>query len=255
MGLESSTYHYRRKKPARDETAIREKMLEIAAAKPRYGRPRLVWMLRHRHGFTDNHKRIGRIYRDLKLQVAKRPRKKLRSNRVFLLEVPREPNQVWAMDFVSDSLSSNRRFRVLTVKDLFTHEALATFTDLSIPGVRVAEVLSALSELRARPKAVVCDNGPEFISRALHEWAGDKTELKFIDPGKPIQNAFIESFNGRLRDECLNQHWFGSLEEAKVTIERWRVEYNSERPNGRLGNETPDSFARKYRELLNAGSL
>jgi len=239
----------------RDEGPLREKMLEVAASKPRYGRLRMIWMLKNRHGFKDNHKRVGRIYRELRLQVNKRPRKKLRSSRVLLLEVPTAPNQLWAMDFVSDSLSSGRKFRVLTVKDLFTHEALATFTDHSIPGIRVAEVLAAVSDLRSRPRAIVCDNGPEFISRALHEWAADQTELKFIQPGKPIQNAFIESFNGRLRDECLNQNWFRSLDEAKVTIERWRMEYNHERPNGRLKNETPDSFAKRYQELLEASSL
>jgi len=249
LGLRQSTYFYRKKRE-RDDAPVREKLIEIAQAKPRYGRPRMVWMLRNRHGFKDNHKRIARIYREIGLQVGKRVRKKMKSQRVLLLEVPQKPNDLWAMDFVQDTLSSGRRFRVLTIKDLFTHEALSTYTDFSIPGVRVADVLDALSQLRRRPKAIVSDNGPEFISRAMMAWAKDDVELKFIQPGKPIQNAFIESFNGRFRDECLNENEFTSLEEAQVVISRWRNEYNTERPNSRLGNETPDSFARKHQELV-----
>lgn len=181
MGLEQSTYHYRRKR-VRDDGPIREKLAELAVSKPRYGRPRMVWMLRNRFGFKDNSKRIGRIYREMGLQVGKRVRRKMKSQRVFLLEVPKRPNELWAMDFVQDSLSNGRKFRVLTVKDLFTHEALATFTDFSIPGVRVSDVLGAVSTMRERPKAIVCDNGPEFISRAMMAWAGSETELKFIQP-------------------------------------------------------------------------
>lgn len=210
----------------------------------------MIWMLQQRHGFKDNHKRIARIYREMGMQVGKRIRRKMKSNRVLLLEVPKQPNELWAMDFVQDTLSTGRRFRVLTVKDLFTHEALSTFTDFSIQGVRVADVLDALSQLRKRPKAIICDNGPEFISRAMMAWAGEDVELKFIQPGKPIQNAFIESFNGRLRDECLNENEFTSLGDAQIRIERWRTEYNTERPNSRLGNETPDSFARRHQELV-----
>jgi putative transposase len=250
VGLEQSTYHYRKKRERSDEP-IRAKLLEAARIKPRWGRPRLTWMLQAKMGVTDNHKRVGRIYRELGLQIGKRVRKKMKSNRVLLLEVPKRPNELWGMDFVQDTLATGRRFRVLTVKDLFTHEALATFTDFSIQGARVADVLDALSVLRKqRPKAIVCDNGPEFISRAMMVWAQDDVELKFIQPGKPIQNAFIESFNGRLRDECLNENEFVSLEDAKTRIERWRVEYNTERPNSRLGNETPDSFARRHQELV-----
>jgi putative transposase len=249
LGLDQSTYFYRKKR-TRDDALVREKLIEIAQAKPRYGRPRMIWMLRNRHGLKDNHKRIGRIYREMGLQIGKRVRKKMKSQRVLLLEVPKRPNELWAMDFVQDTLATGRRFRVLTVKDLFTHEALSAYTEFSIPGVRVADVLDALSQLRQRPKAIVCDNGPEFISRALMAWARDDVEMKFIQPGKPIQNAFIESFNGRLRDECLNENEFSSLEEAQVVIDRWRNEYNSERPNSRLGNETPDSFARRHHELV-----
>lgn len=249
LGLTQSTYYHHPKQVRKDEP-LREKLTEIARLKPRYGRPRMIWMLKNRHGFTDNHKRISRIYREMGLQVGKRVRRKMKSQRVLLLEVPKAPNELWAMDFVQDTFASGRRFRVLTVKDLYTHEALATYTDLSIPGARVADVLDAISHLRARPKAIVCDNGPEFISKALMIWAGEDVELKFIQPGKPIQNAFIESFNGRLRDECLNENEFASLQDAQIRIERWRNEYNTERPNSRLGNETPDSFARRHQKLV-----
>lgn len=252
LGLQQSTYFYRSTKQ-RDDTALRKKMMEIAETKTRYGQPRMVWMLRDRFGFADNHKRIRRIYREMGLQVGKRPRRKRRSGLRLTLETPTRPNELWAMDFVSDSLASGRRFRALTVKDLFTHEAISIFVDTSIPGDRVAEILEALSHLRTKPKASVCDNGTEFTCKAMDQWAFKAgVDLKFIQPGKPIQNAFIESFNGRLRDECLNENWFQDLEEARTKIEQWRIEYNCERPNSRLANETPDSFARRHQQLLSA---
>jgi len=252
LGLNQSTFYYQSHKQ-RDDGALREKILEIAQTKIRYGQPRVVWMLRERFGFSDNHKRIRRIYREMGLQVGKRPRRKRRSGMRLVLATPSRPNELWAMDFVSDSLACGRRFRALTVKDLFTHEAISIFVDTSIPGFRVSEVLDGLSQLRGRPKAIVCDNGTEFTSKAMDQWAFNAgVELKFIQPGKPIQNAFIESFNGRLRDECLNENWFQNLEDAQTGIEQWRIEYNSDRPNSRLGNETPESFARKYQELLSA---
>ena len=252
LGLHQSTYYYE-SSCSRDDSALKEKMMEIAQTKTRYGQSRVVWMLREKFGFADNHKRIRRIYRELGLQVGKRPRRKRRSGLRLVLTTPTKPNELWAMDFVSDSLACGRRFRALTVKDLFTHESLAILVDTSIPGWRVADALQALVQLRGKPAAVVCDNGTEFTSRAMDQWAFRAgVELKFIQPGKPIQNAFIESFNGRFRDECLNENWFTSLTEAQVEIEKWRNEYNCERPNSRLGNETPDSFARKHQNLLTA---
>lgn len=252
LGLQQSTYYYRPRRQ-RDDTALKTKMTELAQKKTRYGQPRIVWHLRNQFGFSDNHKRIRRIYRELGLQVGKRPRRKRRSGLRLVLKTPTRANELWAMDFVSDSLATGRRFRALAVKDLFTHEALTILVDMSIPGTRVAEALSALCELRGAPSAIVCDNGSEFTSKAMDQWAYQTgVELKFIQPGKPIQNAFIESFNGRFRDECLNEHWFESLEEAQIEVEQWRVEYNCERPNSTLGFETPDSFARRQRDLLSA---
>lgn len=207
----------------------------------------ITWRLRERLGFTDNHKRIARIYRDLGLQVGKRIRRRKRLERRFMFIAPTKPNELWAMDFVLDSFSSGRRFRVLTVKDLFTHEAVVLHADLSITGQCVANVLDRFKSSRGLPKAIVCDNGSEFISKAMDQWAfTNGVELRFIQPGKPVQNAFIESFNGRFRASCLDENWFADLNDARQTIEAWRHEYNFDRPNTPLGKETPAEFARRH---------
>jgi putative transposase len=239
LGLHQSTCHYR-SSVLRDESHLKEKMTEIAQSKTRYGLPRITFLLRQRLGFADNHKRIARVYIELKLQVTRRPSKKKRSGLRLVLEQPTKPNELWAMDFVSDSFASGRRFRSLTIKDLCSRESVGIHVDTSIPGLAVAQVLDRLKLNRGLPKAIIVDNGTEFTSRAMDQWAfANGVELKFIQPGKPIQNAFIESFNGRFRDECLNENWFTDLEDAKRTIEAWRIQYNTERPNSALNNETP----------------
>lgn len=226
-------------------------MLEIAQTKVRYGRPRVSFILRERMGFKDNHKRIARIYRELGLQMNRRSGKQKRAGKRLLFVAPTEPNQIWAMDFVSDSLATGRRFRTLNIKDLFTHEAVAIHVDFSIPGDRVAEVLSALREQGRCPKLIIVDNGTEFTSKAMDVWAYQNgVDLKFIQPGKPIQNAFIESFNDKFRSECLNLNWFESIYHAKEVIESWRIEYITERPNSALKNKTPELFAKQYEEIL-----
>jgi putative transposase len=155
------------------------------------------------------------------------------------------------MDFVSDSLATGRRFRTLNIKDLFTHEAVAIHVDFSIPGDRVAEILNSLKAKGKCPKSIIVDNGTEFTSKAMDVWAYQNgVELKFIQPGKPIQNAFIESFNDKFRSECLNLNWFESIFHAKEVIECWRIEYNTERPNSALKNKTPEMFAKQYEERL-----
>lgn len=250
LGLRQSTYHYRPKR-VRDDSELRAKILEIVAKKPSYGKAMVVWRLRERMGIKDNHKRIGRIYRELGLQMHKRRKSRKITRPKMLLEVPSKPNQLWAMDFVSDSFASGRRFRVLTLKDLFTHEALALHVDLSITGERVAEVLDRVRLSRGLAPAIVCDNGSEYVSKAMDQWAyRNNVELKFIQPGKPMQNGFIESFNGRLRHDCLNQHWFEDLKQAREIIEAWRVEYNTDRPNTALGRKTPEEFAREQGLML-----
>jgi len=250
LGLKEATFHYQPKR-ARDDKGLKAKLLEAVERKSRWGRPRVTWMLRERMGLKDNHKRIARIYRELGLQTHKRRKSRKLTRPKMLLEIPARPNQLWAMDFVSDSLATGRRFRVLTMKDLFTHEAIDLHVDFSITGDRVAEILDRIKITRGLPKAIVCDNGSEYVSKAMDQWAyRNQVELKFIQPGKPMQNGFIESFNGRFRDECLNQHWFETLEQAKEIIEDWRIEYNTDRPNSALRNRTPEEFAKEQRLML-----
>ena len=167
-------------------------------------------------------------------------------SRIELPEANR-PNERWSMDFVHDQLAGGRRIRVLTIVDLFTRECPAIEVDTSISGRRVSRVLDRLMFMRGLPDSITVDNGPEFASRAMDEWAYKRgVKLDFIRPGKPIDNAYIESFNGRLRDECLNDNWFLSLDDARDRIERWRVDYNRERPHSSLNNLTPKEFAEKH---------
>lgn len=208
----------------------------------------MVWHIREVVGMRDNHKRIGRIYREMGLQVGKRPKgSKKRTGLRLVLDKPTQPNEIWAMDFVSDQLATGRRFRSLTMTDLYTHESPVIEVDVSLTGLRVSHVLDRLNELRGLPKMIVCDNGTEFTSKAMDQWSYENhVELKFIEPGKPNQNAYCESFNARFRDECLNVHWFNNLGEAKDRIEAWRREFNEERPHSSLGNKTPKQFAQEH---------
>lgn len=250
LGLREATYYYRPTR-TRDDAKLGAQIREVVAKKPRWGRPMVTWMLRERMGVKDNHKRIGRLYREMGLQMHKRRKSRKITRPKMLLEVPSSPSQLWAMDFVSDSFASGRRFRVLTVKDLYTHEALCLHVDISIPGERVADALDQLKSTRRLPRAIVCDNGSEYISKAMDQWAyRNDVELKFIQPGKPMQNGFIESFNGKFRFECLEQHWFENLQQAREKIEAWRIEYNTDRPNKALGRKTPEEFAREQGLML-----
>jgi putative transposase len=162
------------------------------------------------------------------------------------LIVPRRAGERYSMDFMSDSLAAGRNFRTLNIVDDYTRECLAIEVDTSLPGERVTRVLDRLVESGRKPSVIVVDNGPEFAGKVLDTWAvRNQVQLRFIDPGKPIQNAYIESFNARLRDECLNQHWFVSLEEARAVIGDWREDYNHKRPHSSLGHQTPEEFARR----------
>ena len=191
-----------------------------------------------------NLKRVYRVYRLARLQVGKRVKHKEAARPRLPLPVPELANQRWSMDFVSDALASGRRFRVLNVVDDCTREALACEADSSLGGARVARVLERLVEARGKPAALLMDNGPEFTSRALDQWAYERgVELHFITPGRPQENAFVESFKGKFRDECLNEHWFADLNEAPREIEAWRVDYNTRRPHSALGNLTPEEYA------------
>ena len=198
-----------------------------------------------------NHKRVSRIYREEQLQVRRKRRKKMAASVRIPLPAPTKANERWSMDFVMDVTAMGRRVRILAVVDDYTRECLVVEVDTSIGGMRVARVLDRLAEYRGRPKGITVDNGPEFAGRALDSWAySNKVQLNFIRPGKPVENAYIESFNGRLRDECLNSHEFGSLGEARNIIETWRQDYNDRRPHGSLKDMTPAEFAKQETEKL-----
>jgi len=241
VGLASSTWHYRRRRDP--QPALRTRLRELAEAKRRYGCPRLTVLLR-REGWRVNHKRIERLYREEGLAVRRRRRGKH-------VAVPRQPrprpqqaNECWSMDFMQDTLADGRVFRVLTIVDHFTRECPALAVDVGFSGARVAQVLERLAATRGLPRRLVVDNGPEFASQALDQWAHQHgITLDFIQPGKPVQNAFGESFNGKLRDECLNEQWFLTLADARQAIEAWRREYNEVRPHSALGHQTPREFA------------
>jgi putative transposase len=226
----------------REDAALRTRLGELAAQRPRFGYRRLHVLLR-REGVRVNHKRIERLYREEGLAVRRRTRK---SPGRVLRGRPRAPehaNEQWAMDFLHDTVASGRTIRLLSIIDVYTREALALEVDTSLPGSRVVRVLDRLVGERPLPTQLVLDNGPELISRVLEQWAHDHTvTLHFIDPGKPMQNAHCESFHGRLRDECLNEHWFLSLTDARQIVEDWRQDYNLARPHSALAYRTPDEF-------------
>ncbi|HEU4630223.1 MAG TPA: IS3 family transposase [Gemmatimonadaceae bacterium] len=245
-GFARSSQRYRSRRPRRD--ALRARLYALALEKPRWGYRRLHWLLL-REGEVVNHKLVQRLYREEGLTVRRRVRKRVSVPRTPLA-APTRPNERWSMDFVRDTLGDGRAFRALTIVDDFTRESVAIEVDTSLPGERVVRVLECLAATRGLPHGIICDNGPEFAGRVLDQWAHRRgVQLLFIQPGKPVQNAFAESFNGRLRDECLNQSWFWTLAEARVTIEAWRVEFNTARPHSGLASRTPSEFAREYRRL------
>ena len=240
VGMDRSTVRYQGKRP--DDAALRQRLRELAAERRRFGYRRLGWMLA-REGHVMNHKRLYRLYREEKLMVRRRGRRKRAMGTRTPLLVPHAINQRWSLDFVSDTLSDGRRFRILCVVDDFSRECLATVVDTSLGGVRVVRELERLATERVVPQEVVSDNGTELTSGAVLRWATGRLAWHYIEPGKPVQNAFIESFNSKLRDECLNEYVFSSLGEARAIIEAWRHDYNHLRPHGSLGALTPNEFA------------
>ena len=225
------------------DDSVRTRLRELAALRKRFGYRRLGVLLR-REGVLVNHKRVYRLYREEGLSLRRRKRKRLTSEGRGPGELAIRANQVWSLDFVSDALAPGRRLKLLTLVDTYTRESLAVEVDTSIGGERMARVLDrVIAERGAQPEEIVMDNGPEMTSRALDQWAYERgVKLRFIAPGKPVQNCYIESFNGRLRDECLNQHWFRSLADARQIVEEWRLDYNQARPHGSLGGLTPQEY-------------
>ena len=232
------------------QAALRMRIREIAATRVRYGYKRIHVLLR-REGWKVNHKRVHRLYREEGLNLRrKRPARLKRAAQRRVRAQPWSINESWSMDFVADALFNGRRFRALTVVDNFSRECLGIKVDQSIKGSHVAELMDEIVMKQGTPKSIRLDNGPEFVSKALDQWAYQhRIELDYSRPGKPTDNALIESFNGSFRDECLNVNWFLSLEDARDKIEAWRQDYNEFRPHSSLGNLTPDEFAKKSRFL------
>jgi len=242
--MSSSVYAYR--SVARDSTALTLRIRDITTTRVHYGYRRVHVMLR-REGFQDNHKRAYRLYREAGLSLRhKRPRR----NKAARLRQPKQMvsamNEIWSMDFVADALFDGRKLRALTVVDCYTRECLAIEVGQSLKGEDVASALNRITEHRGLPRTIKTDNGSEFISKVMDKWAYERgVELDFSRPGKPTDNARVESFNGRLREECLNAHWFLSLEDARTKIGAWRTFYNEARPHSALDWATPAEFARR----------
>lgn len=242
-GFPRSTMRYQTVRDPQDE--LRSRIRAIAAERPRWGY-RFIHQKLRREGVPVNRKRVQRLYREEGLAVRRRGKKR-RSQPPRPVRTPLGgPNERWNMDFVSDTLSSGRTFRCLTIVDEFSRESVAIYPSHSIPAVRVIEVLERLRQDRGLPEVIVTDNGSEFTSRAFDSWAYARgIKIDFIQPGKPTQNCFIESFNGTFRDDCLNMHWFMSMDDATRTIEAWRRDYNEVRPHSSLAWLTPA----EYRQL------
>ena len=242
MKLDRGTYRYRSRKDGQE--ALRQRLKELASTHVRYGYRRLTVLLR-RQGWKVNAKRIYRLYTEEGMLVRTKQRKKIARRQRLPAPMAARRNQCWAMDFVSDKLADGRSFRILTVVDQFTRECVALQADHSMNGGKVTEVMTeAVDERQTAPESITLDNGSEFSGRAMEAWAMERNvQLSFIRPGRPVENGFIESFNGRLRDECLNVSWFTSLEDARRKLKRWREEYNQDRPHSALADRTPNEFA------------
>lgn len=245
MAVDRTTLRYCSRR--QEDAALRRRIREIAESKRRYGCPRIYVRLR-REGWTVNHKKVERIYyRDEGLSLRRRRRKKLAAVPRVALPRPTQPGRCYAMDFVHDRLVTSRRFKCVTMTDPYSKEVPVIEVDVSIGGARVCRILDRLFLTRPLPETLILDNGPEFAGTALDAWAAQHgVHLHFIQPGKPVQNAFIESFNGKFRDECLNEHWFLTLQEAQLVIEAWRREYNEERTHSTIGDVTPMEFIHNH---------
>jgi putative transposase len=242
IGVDRSSVRYRSRRP--DDGAIRTRLRELAAFRRRFGYRRLHILLR-REGLHLNHKKLHRLYAEERLQVRRRGGRKRAPGTRAPLALPQGPNQRWSLDFLHDQLSDGRWFRILAILDDFTRECLALVADTSLSGLRVGRELDAIIAERGKPVACVSDNGTELTSMAILRWSQETgVDWHYIAPGKPQQNAFIESFNGRLRDELLNETLFASLAHARVVLARWKLDYNTMRPHSSIGNLVPADYAK-----------
>jgi putative transposase len=250
LAVDRSSVRYRSVRP--DDAAVISAMKQVAAERRRFGYRRIHVMLQ-RQGIAMNLKKLRRLYREEKLQVRKRGgRKRALGTRRPML-VPKQANERWSLDFLSDAFTDGRRFRILAVVDDHTRECLTLVADTSLSGRRVARELDTIIARRGRPNTIVSDNGTELTSMAVLKWCQDTgVDWHYIAPGKPTQNAFVESFNGRFRDELLNETLFSSLAEARAAIANWKEDYNNQRPHSALGNIPPAEFATKIRLEIQA---
>lgn len=252
VGLSRTVLHYVSSERPENES-LQQRIIELAQTRRRFGYRRIGALLR-REGRKANHKRVFRLYQEAGLVVKRRRKRHGVAVEREKLTKPSKPNEVWSMDFVSDALAEGRRIKALTIVDDFTKESVDIALDHGISGHYVTRVLDQAVRFRGVPAAIRTDQGPEFTGRALDQWAyRNGVQLKLIQPGKPTQNAYIESFNGRFRDECLNEHWFTSLAEARVLVAAWRRDYNENRPHSALGYRTPSEFAASFRTATPGG--
>lgn len=246
IGLSRTTYQYKNK--PKDDRPVQEALTRLTQKHPAIG----FWQCCYRLWNKDydwNHKKIYRVYTEMKLNIRRKAKKRLPQRVKQPLSVPTAPNQVWSIDFMSDSLTDGRRFRLLNIIDDFNRESLAIEVDTSLPCLRLIRVLDKLVAQRGCPATIRCDNGPEFISHKLEEWcchASRRITLQFIQPGRPMQNAYIERKNGSVRRELLNAYLFNSLSEVRELSEAWRVDYNTERPHKSLGYLSPLVYAQRH---------
>jgi putative transposase len=254
LGADRTSVRYRSSRP--DDAAVRARLRELAAVRRRFGYRRLHILLT-REGIVMNHKKLRRLYREERLQVRRRGGRKRALGTRAPMALPQGPNQRWSLDFLSDAFADGRRFRILAVVDDFTRECLTLVPDTSLPGLRVVRELDALIAARGRPAMCVSDNGTELTGTAILRWSQEtRVEWHYIAPGKPQQNAFIESFNARLRDELLNETLFTSLNHAREALATWIEDYNTVRPHSSLGNLPPAAYARlSASEMQRDGAL
>lgn len=246
LGLPRSVAQYQPKRI--DSEKLIKRLKKLAAERPRFGYRRLHRIL-VREGWRLNRKKVYRIYKKLGLQVRRKRRRQVARPSRKPKVIPTRVNEAWSMDFMSDALVDGRKIRIFNVVDDLSREAVTMEVDTSLPAARVIRALNRAIEERSKPNRIMMDNGPEFTSNALDAWAYERgIELHFITPGKPIENAVVESFNARVREECLNQHCFFSMQEAEAIIEDWRIDYNTVRPHGSLDYLTPREFAATLEE-------
>lgn len=246
MGISRTTCQYKAK--PKDDTELQDALTALTTKHVAIGYWQCCYRLWNKAHWW-NHKRIYRVYKDMKLNIRRRAKKRLPERVKQPLMVPSAPNQVWSIDFMSDSLVDGRKFRLLNIIDDFNRESLAIEVDTSLPSLRVIRVLEQLIAQRGKPANIRCDNGPEFISHKLEEWCNDKTRqitLQFIQPGRPMQNAYIERKNGSMRRELLNAYLFYSLSEVRVLKDQWKLDYNQERPHKSLGYMSPLNYAKQW---------